>query len=110
MNTSIVLASLYVLFNTACLIAYLPQVLQLCRSHEAREHVVVSMWGIWTLGAAIELLYAMDIGNHPWMWMAGGHLTACVIVTGFGAYGWLKKHNRGEDLPTHSPVLLKKPQ
>lgn len=91
MNTSIVLASLYVLFNTACLIAYFPQVLQLYRSHQAREHVVLSMWGIWTLGAAIELLYAMDIGNHPWMWMAGGHLMACVIVTMFGVYGWFKQ-------------------
>lgn len=90
MNTSMILASLYILFNTACLIAYLPQVVQLCRSHEAREHVVLSMWGIWTLGAAIELLYAMDIGNHPWMWMAAGHLMACIIVTMFGVYGWLK--------------------
>lgn len=99
MNTSILLASLYVLFNTACLIAYFPQVVQLCRSHEAREHVVLSMWGVWTLGAGIELLYAMDIGNHPWMWMAGGHLVACVIVTTFGVFGWFAKARHNPTAP-----------
>lgn len=91
MTVSIVLASLYVLFNTACLIAYVPQVLQLCRSVSARQHVVLSMWGMWSLGAAIELLYAMDIGNQPWMWMAGGHLVACVTVSVFGVWGWACK-------------------
>lgn len=89
---SVLIATLYVLFNTACLIAYIPQILHLFRVSKAREHVVVSMWLVWTIGAFIELLYAYDISNKPWMWMAAGHLIACLIVTGLGTQGIYVKH------------------
>lgn len=100
---SVLIATLYVLFNTACLIAYVPQIIHLFRTSTAREHVVVSMWSIWTLGAFIELLYAYDIANKPWMWMAAGHLIACLIVTALGTQGIYFK-NKKQKLEQVNPV------
>lgn len=88
---SLFLASAYVVFNGACLIAYFPQVLKLIQSSQARCDVVLTMWITWTFGAAIELLYAMDIGNAPWMWMAAGHLVACVVIASLGIWGQAHK-------------------
>ena len=86
-DISFIIAFLYVLFNTLCLVAYIPQVIKMLRDKHARRTAALSMWGIWTMGGAIELLYAFDIGNTPWMSMAVGHLLACGLVFSIGLYG-----------------------
>lgn len=91
-DASLLLATAYVVFNVACLMAYGPQLWAMIQNPLARQHVSLSMWGTWTLGAMIELLYAQDIGNTPWTSMAMGHLVACFLVWAVGLWGaWEKR-------------------
>lgn len=87
MSFSFFIAFLYISFNALCLLAYAPQLFRMLKEKNARQYTSLSMWGIWALGGFIEFLYAYDIGNGPWMWMALGHFVACFIVFSLALWG-----------------------
>lgn len=80
MSYPVLIATVYVLFNSISIMAYLPQVIKLFKSRAARMHVAISTWSIWTVGASIEFLYARSLGNIPWQAMSCGHFVACLTV------------------------------
>lgn len=102
MNYSFFIASLYVIFNTLCLVAYIPQFLSLLKSSSARKTIAMLMWSTWALGAFIELLYAHDLKNIPWTIMSLGHLVACLVIIGFGVYEKIITRERALK-PAHKP-------
>ena len=90
MSYATLLTTLYLFFNTFCLLAYIPQIRLYFQSRAAREGLALSTWSIWLFGAFIEFLYAMQSQNIPWSLMALGHVLACAVVVWCGVMDRLK--------------------
>ena len=91
MSYSLFLTVAYLLFNTFCVLAYIPQITLYIKVPSSRQGLALSTWTVWLFGAVIEFLYALHIENAPWSFVAIGHIVACGIIVAFGFHDQLIK-------------------
>ena len=109
MSYSLFLTITYLLFNTLCLLAYIPQITLYIKVPSSRQGLALSAWVVWFFGAVIEFLYALHIENAPWSFVAIGHIVACGIIVSFGLYDQLIKRTRKIELLMVDEGGLKEP-
>ena len=79
MTFSTALASLYAVSGILGCACYLPQILRLTRSAEARRAMSLATWGGWLALGAITLVYAIDLGQAE-MVLVNALNSACQAV------------------------------
>lgn len=101
---------LYVASNLACMAAYGPQIVRLWKSEEARSHVPVSTWWVWSLGGLTEGLYAIRLEDGMALFfMALCHTAACGWIAGIASlHQWRARPLPSAQKPDASGILSAK--
>jgi hypothetical protein len=79
MTFTAALASLYAVSGILGCACYVPQILRLARSPEARRAMALATWGGWLALGTITLVYAIHLGTAE-MVLVNGLNSACQIV------------------------------
>ena len=82
-----VLTMLYGAAGSVTLASYAPQLRAVWRSKTGAGDVSLLMWSLWSVGAAIAVLYAQVVAQDPgYLLMSLGNATGCLLMTGLTAF------------------------